>query len=39
MKTVTFLSYKGGVGRTLAATNFAVYLAQLWLKVVLMDID
>ena len=39
MKTVTFFSYKGGVGRTLAATNFAVYLAKLGLKVVIMDFD
>jgi MinD-like ATPase involved in chromosome partitioning or flagellar assembly len=39
MKTVTFFSYKGGNGRTLAATNFAVYLAKLGLKVVIMDFD
>src|SRR5713101_8049832 len=39
MKTITFFSYKGGVGRTLAATNFAVYLAKLGLKVVIMDFD
>lgn len=39
MKVVTFYSYKGGVGRTLAATNFAVYLAKLGLKVVIMDFD
>ena len=39
MKTVTFFSYKGGVGRTLAAANFAVYLAKLGLKVVIMDFD
>ncbi len=39
MKTITFYSYKGGVGRTLAATNFAVYLAKLGLKVVIMDFD
>jgi MinD-like ATPase involved in chromosome partitioning or flagellar assembly len=39
MKTITFFSYKGGVGRTLAAANFAVYLAKLGLRVVLMDFD
>lgn len=39
MKTITFFSYKGGVGRTLAATNFAVYLAKLGLKVVILDFD
>ena len=39
MKTITFFSYKGGVGRTLAAANFAVYLAKLGLKVVTMDFD
>jgi MinD-like ATPase involved in chromosome partitioning or flagellar assembly len=39
MKTITFFSYKGGVGRTLAATNFAVYLAKLGLKVIILDFD
>ncbi len=39
MKSITFFSYKGGVGRTLAATNFAVYLAKLGLKVVILDFD
>src|SRR5713101_587310 len=39
MKTITFFSYKGGVGRTLAATNFAVYLAKLGLNVAIMDFD
>ncbi len=39
MKTITFYSYKGGVGRTLAAANFAVYLAKLGLKTVLIDFD
>jgi MinD-like ATPase involved in chromosome partitioning or flagellar assembly len=39
MKVIAFYSYKGGVGRTLAATNFAVYLAKLGLNVVIMDFD
>jgi MinD-like ATPase involved in chromosome partitioning or flagellar assembly len=39
MKVVAFYSYKGGVGRTLAAANFAVYLVKLGLKVVIMDFD
>ncbi len=32
-------SYKGGVGRTLAAANFAVYLAKLGQKTVVIDFD
>lgn len=39
MKTITFYSYKGGVGRTLAAANFAIYLAKLGRKTVLVDFD
>ena len=39
MKTITFFSYKGGTGRTLAATNYAVYLAKLGLDVVILDFD
>ncbi|MEH2408455.1 KGGVGR-motif variant AAA ATPase [Nostoc sp.] len=39
MKTITFYSYKGGVGRTLAAANFALYLAKLGRKTVLVDFD
>ena len=39
MKVIAFYSYKGGVGRTLAAANFAVYLAKLGLNVVIMDFD
>lgn len=39
MRTITFYSYKGGVGRTLAAANFAVYLANLGLKTVVIDFD
>lgn len=39
MKVITFYSYKGGVGRSLAAANFAVYLAKMGLKTVLIDFD
>ncbi|WP_013322134.1 KGGVGR-motif variant AAA ATPase [Gloeothece verrucosa] len=39
MKTITFYSYKGGVGRSLTAANFSVYLAKLGLKTVLIDFD
>ncbi|MDB9313971.1 AAA family ATPase [Spirulina sp. CS-785/01] len=39
MRVITFYSYKGGVGRTLAAANFAVYLAKLGLKTVVIDFD
>ncbi|WP_413174964.1 KGGVGR-motif variant AAA ATPase [Anabaena azotica] len=39
MRTITFYSYKGGVGRTLSAANFAVYLAKLGLKTVVIDFD
>lgn len=39
MRTITFYSYKGGVGRTLAAANFAIYLAKLGQKTVLIDFD
>jgi MinD-like ATPase involved in chromosome partitioning or flagellar assembly len=39
MRTITFYSYKGGVGRTLAAANFALYLAKLGHRTVIMDFD
>ncbi len=39
MRTITFYSYKGGVGRTLAAANFAVYLARLGQRTVMVDFD
>lgn len=39
MRTITFYSYKGGVGRTLAAANFAVYLARIGQKTVVVDFD
>lgn len=39
MKTITFYSYKGGVGRTLMLSNFAEYLAYYGKKVVIVDFD
>jgi MinD-like ATPase involved in chromosome partitioning or flagellar assembly len=39
MHTVTFYSYKGGVGRTLAVANLAKYLAYLKRKVFVLDFD
>lgn len=39
MKTITFYSYKGGVGRTLAVANVARYLARFGQDVVVMDFD
>lgn len=39
MRTITFYSYKGGVGRTLAAANFAAYLAKLGQKTLVIDFD
>jgi MinD-like ATPase involved in chromosome partitioning or flagellar assembly len=39
MKIITCYSYKGGVGRTLTAANFALYLAKLGFKVVAIDFD
>jgi MinD-like ATPase involved in chromosome partitioning or flagellar assembly len=39
METITFYSYKGGVGRTLALANVAHYLALLGKKVVAVDFD
>lgn len=39
MNTITFYSYKGGVGRTLALANVARYLAQLGKRVVCADFD
>jgi tetratricopeptide (TPR) repeat protein len=39
MKTITFYSYKGGVGRTLALVNTANRLAEFGKKVCIMDFD
>ena len=39
MRIVTFYSYKGGVGRTLACANFGLYLAKMGQKVVMVDMD
>jgi MinD-like ATPase involved in chromosome partitioning or flagellar assembly len=39
MKTVTFFSYKGGTGRSLAVANASFYLARLGFKVAAMDFD
>lgn len=39
MITISFYSYKGGVGRSLAVTNLGVYLAQFGATVVMIDFD
>lgn len=39
MKTITFYSYKGGVGRSLALANIATRLAEFQRKVCLLDFD
>jgi MinD-like ATPase involved in chromosome partitioning or flagellar assembly len=39
METITFYSYKGGTGRSLALANAAWYLARLGRKVVALDFD
>lgn len=39
MKTITFYSYKGGTGRTLAVTQFAACLAWFGKKVCVIDFD
>lgn len=39
MKTITFYSYKGGVGRSLALANIANKLAEFGKKVCLLDFD
>ncbi len=39
MKTITFYSYKGGVGRTLTLANLAKRLAELGKRVCILDFD
>jgi hypothetical protein len=39
MQTITFYSYKGGVGRSLVLANVAHYLARFGQKVVVLDLD
>lgn len=39
MQTITFYSYKGGVGRTLALANMARFLASFGQRVFAMDLD
>ena len=39
MKTITFYSYKGGVGRTLALSNIAKRLNEFGKKVFIIDFD
>ncbi len=39
MITISFYSYKGGVGRSLALANLGVYLAQFGATVVMTDFD
>jgi MinD-like ATPase involved in chromosome partitioning or flagellar assembly len=39
MKRIVFHSYKGGVGRSLAAANFGYALSRIGKKVVMLDLD
>jgi MinD-like ATPase involved in chromosome partitioning or flagellar assembly len=39
MRTITFYSYKGGVGRTLAAAKLCSLSSNLGLKTVVIDFD
>jgi hypothetical protein len=39
MITISFYSYKGGVGRSLTLANLGVYLAQFGAKVAMVDFD
>lgn len=39
MKTIAFYSYKGGMGKTLAASNLAAFLSKMGKNCVLLDMD
>ncbi|MCD4678075.1 MAG: AAA family ATPase [Desulfobacula sp.] len=39
IQTITFYSYKGGVGRTLALANIAIYLSRFGQNVCIIDFD
>ena len=39
IQTITFYSYKGGVGRTLALANIAMYLSRFGQNVCIVDFD
>ena len=39
LKTITWHSFRGGVGKSLIAVNTAVKLSQLGYKVVMIDFD
>jgi len=39
MYTITFYSYKGGVGRSLLVANSSLHLSHLGLRVVVLDLD
>jgi cellulose biosynthesis protein BcsQ len=39
MYTITFYSFKGGVGRTMALVNVAAELAKMGRKVLVVDFD
>jgi MinD-like ATPase involved in chromosome partitioning or flagellar assembly len=39
METITFYSYKGGVGRTLTLANIAIYLSRFGQNVCMIDFD
>jgi len=39
MEVITFYSYKGGVGRTLALANIAFYLSKFEFNVCILDFD
>jgi len=39
MKTITFYSYKGGVGRTMALANVAWRMAKMGKRIGIVDLD